>query len=86
MRNLSHDLHHYLVLISIFVVGLLSFILFSYDKSFQVATAVATSIAYVCWGIIHHAIHKDLYLATLIEYVSFAALGLAIIFSLIFQS
>lgn len=49
-------------------------------------TAIAVAVAYVTWGIIHHFIHRDLYLAVVIEYLAVASLGLVIIFSLILRS
>ena len=74
---------HYVSLISIFVVGLLGFYFFSYDRFFQIAIAVALSSAYVSWGIIHHTIHKDICLTIVLEYVAVAILGLIMVISLI---
>ena len=86
MKNLARHLPHYLSLIGIFVAGTLGFALFSYDRVFQAIIAISLAVSYVTWGIIHHQIHKDLYLAVVIEYLVVASLGLIIILSLIFRS
>jgi len=86
MKKFVKDLSHYLSLFGILLAGFAGLILFSYDKNFQMSVALATAGAYVAWGIVHHAIHNDLYLETIIEYVAIAILGSVIIFSLIIRS
>ncbi|MFZ5933146.1 MAG: hypothetical protein ACOYT7_03690 [Patescibacteria group bacterium] len=86
MRSFAKHLPHYLALFGILLVGGLSFALFSYDRVFQVAIAVATAVSYVVWGLVHHMLHKDLHLSVFIEYLLVASLGLIIIFSLIFRA
>lgn len=86
MKTFARDLPHYLSLFGILIAGFAGLILFSYDKNFQMSVALATGGAYIAWGVIHHAIHRDLYLETVIEYVAIAVLGLTIIFSLIIRS
>jgi hypothetical protein len=72
-----------MLLTGILLAGFAGLVLFSYDKNFQSAVAVATALAYVSWGVVHHIHHKDLHLETLLEYVAVAILGLTILFSLI---
>lgn len=86
MKQFAHHLPHYLSLFGILLAGFAGLILFSYDKNFQLSVALATAGAYVAWGIVHHFIHKDLYLETVIEYMAIAVLGFVIIFSLIIRS
>lgn len=74
---------HYFPLIIIFIVGVLGFYLFSYDKFFQIGVAVILAVSYVFWGIIHHTIHKDIYFSVILEYIAVAILGLIIVLSLI---
>lgn len=69
----------------IFVAAVLGFVIFSYDRSFQVLISIAVAVSYVVWGIIHHYLHKDLYLEVVIEYIIVAALGLVTLFSLLFR-
>lgn len=86
MRSFSKHLSHYMALFGILLAGFAGLILFSYDKNFQVAVALALTLSYVAWGIIHHYLHKDLHIETVIEYVVVAVLGFVIIFSLLFRT
>lgn len=80
------DFAHYISLILIFVFGVLVFNFFAYDRVLQASVAAAVSGSYIVWGVVHHALHKDLYLSVVIEYVIFASLGLIIILSLLFRA
>lgn len=86
MKNFARHLPHYLSLFGILLTGFAGLILFSYDRNFQISVAVAVAVAYVVWGIVHHAVHKDLYLETILEYVAIAILGLTIIFTLVIRA
>jgi len=81
MKSFKKHIPHY---ISLFA-RVLGFYLFSYDKSFQIGVAIALAGSYVSWGIIHHVIHKDIYLSVILEYVAVAILGLVMILSLILR-
>ena len=85
MKHFAKHLSHYLVLFGILLAGFAGLILFSYDKNFQFAVALATGTSYVFWGMIHHYIHKDLHLEVIVEYAAVALLGLVILFSLILR-
>ncbi|MEK7497905.1 MAG: hypothetical protein AAB656_03230 [Patescibacteria group bacterium] len=86
MKKFANHLPHSVTLVGIFVVALIGFFSFSYDKDFQAAITIAAANGYVSWGIVHHAIHKDLYLETVVEYLVYAALGVVIVLSTIFRS
>lgn len=86
MQSLSKHFPHYISLIGTFIAGILGFYFYSYDRSFQVGVVVALSSAYVSWGIIHHAIHKDICLQIILEYIAIAVLGIVIAFSLIYRT
>jgi hypothetical protein len=75
-----------MALFGILLAGFAGLILFSYDKNFQVAVALALSFAYVAWGVTHHYLHKDLHLETFIEYLVVAILGFVLIFSLLLRT
>lgn len=85
MKNFIKHISHYFSLITIFVAGIVGFYVFAYDQSFQVAVVIAMSLAYISWGVIHHAIHKELCLAIVLEYTAIAILGSVLILSLIFR-
>ena len=82
---MAKNLPHYLPLLGIFAFGILAFILFSYDASFQMAVVVAIAVSYVIWGIIHHHLHRDLHASVIVEYLIVAALGVVLISSLILR-
>ena len=85
MKQIARDLPHYLTLFGILFAGFVGFTLFSYDKGFQVAVAIATASAYVIWGVVHHFLHKDLHFETFVEYLAVAVLGFTILFSLVIR-
>ena len=86
MKKYAKHFPHYLSLVGLFAVGLIGFLLFSYDRNFQIAITIAIAISYVVWGLVHHHIHKDLHLSVVVEYIVVAALGLVIVFSLVFST
>lgn len=86
MKSFTKHLSHYMALFGILLAGFAGLILFSYDKNFQVAVALALSLSYVAWGVAHHYLHKDLHIETFIEYLVVAALGFVIIFSLLLRT
>jgi hypothetical protein len=85
IRHYSKHLPHYLPLLGIFTAGILAFILFSYDKNFQIGVVISVAVAHVAWGLMHHYIHKDLSLDVLVEYIAIALLGLAVLLSVVFR-
>jgi hypothetical protein len=86
MRDLTKHLSHYLVLFGLLFAGFTGLILFSYDRKFQIAVALALCASYVAWGVTHHHLHHDLHLETVIEYLVIAALGFVIIFSMLVRT
>jgi len=86
MRKLSRDIQHYFPLMGILVAGLVGFLVFSYDRNFQAAIAVAVALSYVVWGLVHHYIHKDLHTSVIIEYLAIAIVGLVAVFSVLFRA
>lgn len=85
MRNFARHLPHYMLLFGILFAGFAGLILFSYDKDFQIAIAIATAVSYVIWGVTHHYLHRDLHLEVFIEYIAVAFLGSTILLSLILR-
>lgn len=70
-----HRLPHYVTLYGILGLSVVGLFLFNWDKNFQIALVIAAALSYVCWGIVHHWLHNDLYLEVVVEYVVIAALG-----------
>ena len=86
LKFITKDLSHYKVLFGILLAGFAGLILFSYDKNFQIAVALALSLSYTSWGIVHHYLHHDLHPETALEYLLISALGFTLIFSLILRT
>jgi len=86
MKAFTKHLSHYMVLFGVLLAGFAGLVLFSYDKNFQVAIALALSLSYVAWGVTHHYLHKDLHIEIFIEYLVVATLGFVIIFSMILRT
>lgn len=85
MKQIAKDLPHYMLLGGILLTGFAGLVIFSYDKNFQVAVALATGISYVAWGLIHHHIHRDLHFEVFVEYAAVALLGIVVLFSLLLR-
>ena len=83
---MKHHPVHYLSLGLILAVALFLFAFFAYDRSLQIAIAVAVSFAYFAWGVIHHLIHKDLYIVVALEYLLVSVLGFVIMLSIIYRT
>ena len=81
----SSALRHYLILLSIMVVGLWGIIWLSFDRGFQLLIVWAMAAAYLSWGIVHHWIHGDTNPRVILEYLLIAALGVITVSALISQ-
>lgn len=68
-------LPHYVALFGILGAAILGFILFSWDRPFQLSLGLATAVSYATWGIVHHWLHDDLYPEVVVEYAGIAVLG-----------
>lgn len=79
----KYKVKDYLALFSILAVGFGLFLFFGYNRGAQKLVVLATAGGYVIWGIIHHAIHKDLHLSVIVEYILVAFLTSLIILSLL---
>jgi len=86
MKSFIKDIPHYLSLIGVLLAGGAGFIIFSYDRAFQMAIAFGVAGAYLAWGIVHHLIHRDFDVTVFAEYLAIATLGLIIVFSLLLRA
>lgn len=74
---------HYLVLGAILAGGVATFLFVRPNVTLQVYTGVATSVAYVLWGIIHHAVQKDLHPKIVIEYTLIGAIAIVLLVTIL---
>jgi len=70
---------HLLVLALILIGGIASFVMLSGDVVSQQRIGIATSIAYVAWGIVHHATLGDLHPKVVIEYILVGAVAVLVL-------
>ena len=66
---------HFIVLVAILTGGVGAFIFVSPNRSLQLAVGVITSVAYMLWGFIHHAMQKDLHKKIMVEYILIGAIA-----------
>ena len=86
MKKITRDIQHYYTLYLILGVGVLAFVVYSYDRAFQIATIIALAFAYTTWGMVHHKIHRDLNFNVFLEYLMVSLLGVVIALSLILNA
>lgn len=60
---------HFIVLLIILALGIGLFFYTQSNRMLQLVVGIATAIAYIAWGIIHHAMQRDLYAKVVVEYV-----------------
>lgn len=70
---------HFVVLAAILIGGVGAFFYVSPNSSLQLAVGVITSVSYVLWGFIHHAMQKDLHKKIVVEYVLIGTIAVIIL-------
>ena len=73
-KSLRH-LTHYVVLMTIMMLGIITFSVFGHSPLYRGLITVLVSLGYFAWGIVHHLLEKNLYPEVVIEYLLFALLG-----------
>ncbi|OGG35729.1 hypothetical protein A2363_03075 [Candidatus Gottesmanbacteria bacterium RIFOXYB1_FULL_47_11] len=74
---------HYLVLGALLTGGVATFFFVRSNVTLQLYTGIATSVAYVLWGIIHHALQKDLHPKIVIEYTLIGAIAIVLLVTIL---
>jgi hypothetical protein len=75
--NLRHA--HFIVLVLILVSGVLTFWGVAPDKSMQMWVGLATTLSYILWGVIYHALEGDMHAKVVVEYVLVGAIAMVIL-------
>ncbi len=73
---------HGIVLVLILAGGAATFWYAAGNTSMQLAAGFATTIAYVAWGIIHHALQGDLHRNIVIEYLLIGCIAVVLLLTL----
>lgn len=83
-KVISHKHLHLLVLTIILGFGSVTFLLLNGSRDLQFLVGFVSSLSYVLWGIIYHVIERDLYPRVVVEYVVVAAVGLVLLYTVLF--
>lgn len=69
---------HYLIIVGILLLGVVSIIFFPIGKELQFAIVTILGLFYLCYGILHHHLEHDLTIKIVVEYVliAFLVIGL----------
>ena len=74
---------HFLVLVAILASGIFTFIYVRPNTTLQLFVGIVTSIAYVIWGLIHHAVQKDLHRKIMVEYLLIGAIAIVLLVTML---
>lgn len=74
---------HFLVLIAILAAGVFTFIYVRPNTTIQLLVGIITAVAYVLWGLIHHAIQKDLHQKIVVEYLLIGAIAIVLLVTML---
>ena len=80
---MKQNFSHFFILILMLAAGLVLFWYVRPNTSLQLLVGVATSIAYIIWGIMHHAIRKDLHQKVVVEYVLIGAIAIVLLITML---
>lgn len=69
---------HYLIILGIVLLGVVSLVLFSADKSIQLIILITITLLYLAYGILHHSLEHDLTMKIVIEYTLIAFLTIVL--------
>lgn len=70
---------HTVVLVAILASGVATIAYASGNRPLQLTAGVATTIAYVAWGIIYHLLVGDLHRKLVVEYILIGAIAVIIL-------
>lgn len=70
---------YYFAFICVELSGLFGVYYFAYDKFIQIIVVSLMALFYMAWAIIHHAIHHDLHVKVVVEYILIGILGVLVV-------
>lgn len=71
---------HFVVLVLILFGSIGAFLHLQGNHASQLVVGMVSAVSYVAWGIIHHALQKDLHIKIVVEYVLMGAIAIALLF------
>lgn len=84
-KNTHFHLLHYLVLVILLLLAVVLFFLSAENHQIQFYIAIATSVTYFFWGVIHHNLEGDLHPKIMVEYLLIALLAIILLRGAIFR-
>jgi uncharacterized membrane protein len=67
----------------ILAVGVLTFLSVRPNTSLQLFVGIVTAVAYVLWGLIHHAMRKDLHQKIVVEYLLIGTIAIVLLITML---
>lgn len=77
------NLYHYFILLLLLAAGTAAFYMVRPNVGYQLAVGIITAVAYMLWGIIHHAVLKDLHHKIVIEYMLIGAIAIVLLVTIL---
>ena len=74
---------HFVILALILGAGVITFWQVRPNTTLQLYTGIATSAAYVIWGLIHHAVQKDLHQKIVVEYLLIGTIAIVLLVTML---
>lgn len=74
---------HFLVLLAILAAGVFTFIRVAPNTTVQLFVGIVTACSYVIWGLIHHAVKKDLHQRIVVEYLLIGAIAIVLLVTML---
>ena len=85
IKDIHLHLSHYIFLLSILIMGLVSYSFFTPFPDKQFGVVILTAILYVIWGIAHHHLEGNLHAKIMVEYSLIALLSIMILRGVIYR-
>lgn len=82
-KPLRH-LGHYIFLLIIMSLGIVLVLLTGKNLSLQTGVVILIALSYFIWGLVHHALEKELHFEIIMEYLLLACLGAGSILGVIY--
>lgn len=83
MKHFKRHHYHLIILAAIMGLGVITFFSLSGNRSLQLLVGIVTTVAYVIWGLMHHAIEGDLYKKVMVEYLLVGAIAIIVLLTIV---
>lgn len=74
-----NHISHFIVLLAVLAGGVGVFFYVRPNTTLQLLTGIITAVSYVAWGLIHHAIERDLHQKVVVEYILIGAIAIVLL-------